>query len=477
MTKTVKFRFYLFLALIIGLIPAIIFIHIVAQDVGTYFYISDSLIRFKSYAFLERSMPLGTMFTSRPPLLPLLFATSISTFGRNLFALYLPIFLIRIAIIPTAFLVARFFLRDELAFLAASLLIFFPKLQLFALSDFEADGLVLLLLLGALCFYYYAKKAKKSLSYLLCGVCLSALFLSKETGQVASFGAVLGILAEARLNIKQILNKKFALLIIPYIVTVIAFCSFAFSKIGTLQLSSFTHERSLSFLPVNLLSYLKTIILYTGLEELFIAAPLKAVLINIFILSLVVIGFLYFLIKKEFMLIMPTLTVLVFLGILPPKETYADIPGNFQLITILAFIMPFIAIFIFKGLDLLNKTFIPFITGSRQKTSRLISKIICLLLIFKFVNNFFAKPHYLLEFEKEYYINISTVLTNKTSIPHVNLFRDSEGRYIRYRPKGSIRIYDFMKNTYREGKVKLFTPLFKLLLIAPLAVAIILGLI
>jgi len=473
MTTTAKFRFYLFLAFIIGVIPAVIFIHIVAQDIETYFYISDSLIRFKSYSFLEIPTPLGMMITSRPPLLPLLFATSISIFGRNLFALYLPIFLIRIAIIPTAFLVARVFLRDELAFLASSLLIFFPKLQLFALSDFEADGLVLLLLLGVLYFYYHIKKARKPLSYLLCGICLAALFLSKEIGQVASFGAVLGILAEARLKTKKILNKKFALLIIPYIITVVAFCSFALSQTGTLQLSSFTHERSLSFLPANLLSYLKTIILYTGLEELFFAAPLKALLINIFILSLVVIGFLYFLIKKEFMLIIPTLTVLVFLGILPPKQTNADIPGNFQLITILAFVMPFIAIFIFKGLDLLNKIFVPLIIGSRQSALKLVSKIMCVLLVFKFVNNFFTNPHYLLEFEKEYYINISTVLTNKTPLPSVNFFQDSKGRYVRK----DTSIYNFMKNTYRQGKVKLFTPLFKLLLVIPLAAAIILGLI
>jgi len=476
MTTAIKFRFYLFLAFITGIIPAIIFIHIVAQDVGTYFYISDSLIRFKSYAFSELSTPLGMMLTSRPPLLPLLFATSISIFGRNLFALYLPIFLIRIAIIPTAFLLARFFLRDELAFLAASLLIFFPKLQLFTISEFEADGLVLLLLLGVLYFYYYIKKTRKPLGYLLCGICLAALFLSKETGQAASFGAVFVILAETRLNTKRILNKKFALLIIPYIIAVIAFCSFAFSQTGTLQLNAYNYERSLSFLPANLLSYLKTIILYTGLEELFFAAPLKALLINIFILSLVVIGFLYFLIKKELMLIIPTLIVLVLLGIFPPKKTGANIPGSFQLITIFAFVMPFIAIFIFKGLDLLNKTFIPLITKSRQNTLRLVFKIICVLLMFKFVNNFFAKPHYLLEFQKEYYINISTVLTNKTSIPYANFSQDSKGRYVRYVPKGS-SMQDFMKTTYIEGKVKLFTPLFKLLLVIPLLVAIILGLI
>jgi len=473
MTTTVKFRSYLFLAFIIGVIPAIIFIHIVAQDIDSYFIISDSLVRFRSYSFWEISTPLGMMITSRPPLLPLLFAASINIFGRNLFALYLPILLIRIAIIPAAFLVARFFLRDELAFLASSLLIFFPKLQLFALSAFEADGLVLLLLLGALYFYYCIKKARKPLDYLLCGICLAALFLSKEIGQVASFGAVLGILAEARLNTNRILNKKFALLIIPYIITVIAFFLFALSQTGTLQLSAYTNERSLSFLPANLLSYLKTIILYTGLEELSFTAPLKAFLINIFILSSVIIGFLYFLIKKELMLIIPTLTVLVFLGVLPPKVTSADIPGSFQLITILAFVMPFIAIFIFKGLDLLNKIFVPLITGSRQNALRLVSKIICVLLVFKFVNNFFAKPHYLLEFEKEYYINISTVLTNKTSIPYVSFLQDSKGHYVQ---KDS-SIYNFMKTTYREGRVKLFTPLFKLLLVIPLAVAIILGLI
>ncbi|MFH0943226.1 MAG: glycosyltransferase family 39 protein [Candidatus Beckwithbacteria bacterium] len=473
MTKTVKFRFYLFLAFIIGIIPAVIFIHIVAQDIGIYFHISDSLLRFKSYSFSEMSTPAGMVIVSRPPLLPLLFATSISIFGRNLFAIYLPILLIRILIIPTAFLVARFFLRDQLAFLASSLLIFFPKLQLFVLSDFEADSLVLLLLLGVIYFYYYIKRAKRPLGYLLCGICLAALFLSKETGQIASFGVILGILAETRLNIKKILNKKFALLIIPYITTVIAFCLFALSQTGTLHLTGLSHQQNLSFLPANLLSYLKTIILYTGLEELSFTAPLKALLINIFILSLIVIGFLYFLIKKELMLIFPALTVLIFIGTLPPGETSADIPGSFQLITILAFIMPFIAIFIFKGLDLLNNKFLPLIIGSRQNALRIVSKIICVLLVFKFVNNFFAKPHYLLEFENEYYINISTVLTNKTPLPYVNFFRDSKGHYMRYEPKGT-RIYSFMKNAYRKDKIKLFTPLFKLLLVIPLSVAIIL---
>ncbi|MFH2061566.1 MAG: glycosyltransferase family 39 protein [Candidatus Beckwithbacteria bacterium] len=473
MTTKSKFRFYLFLAFIIGLIPAIIFIHIVNQDIGIYFHISDSLMRFKSYSFSEMNTPFGMVIVSRPPLLPMLFITSISIFGRNLFALYLPIFLIRIAIIPVAFLVARFFLRDELAFLAASLLIFFPKLQLFVLSDFEADGLVLLLLLGVVYFYYYLKKTKKPIGYFLCGICLSALFLSKETGQVISFGVIVGILAEVGFNIKKVLNKQFFLLIIPYIITVITFCLFAFSQTGAPHLTGLSSQQNLSFLPANLLSTFKTIILYTGLEELFFAAPLKSVLINIFILALLLIGFLYFVIKKEFILIFPALIYLIFIGTLPPKETSSDIPGSFQLITILAFIMPYIAIFIFKGVDLLNKQFIPLIFGSRRKVFKLTSKVICIILIFKFVNNFFSKP-YLLEFENEYYINISTALTNKIPLPYVNFLRNPKGLYIRHEPKGTV-ISSFMKNAYREDKIKLFTPLFKLLLVIPLSFAIILG--
>lgn len=466
--------FYLLFSFLLGFIPAISFIHIIAEDFFTYYMLSISFLKYKDYSFWlinNCGSLLNTGITSRPPLLGLFFAGSIFLLGRNLLAVYLPMFIARLLIAPVSFLLAKRFLPKEIAFLAAAMTVFFPKLQMYVLSDFEADTFVLLFYLLALLFYFYYKERKNKRYFLIfCGLFLGLLILIKETGIPIVIGFITAIFVEQILKkitkIKQYF-KIFIPIIIPLFLVTFPFFLFSYARLGKLNVSAYTTDKSLKYIPENLPALIETIPLYVGLEEFnFQALPLRAFFISSLILLFLLIGLIYFLIKKELVLIFPYLfTVLALSMLVKNGSVDTNIPGNFQLITIFAFVMPIVAIFIFKGF-LIVFDFL-FSKQSILKNKKIWRFVFCLILTAKFINNFFIKADRL-EFNKEYYVNFQTVLKNKTALPEIDFTRDEKGNYIIKKPKTlDLEAINLIKNNYRNEKINLFTNIFNLSLLAP----------
>lgn len=464
--ETFSKYFYLFLAFIIGLIPAISFIHMFAKDFVGYYILSESFVQHSAYAFAQVS-GYGTSQTglqARAPLLPFLLMLSTFFFGNTLLGIYFPILISRLLITPLAFLVSRYFLPVEIAFLASSMTVFFPKLQTYSLSAFEADSFVLVFYLFALLFYLRFKKTFKRLNLILCGLSLGLLSLVKELGMPISLGLVAAFVFEQFLE-KKLRNKhrirNFVTLVLPFFLLAAPFFLYTFSKEGSLYFSAITIDRNIKYLPGNLPFLFETFPLYIGLEELKpIAISLKSFSINFAILLFLLTGFFYLLLKKNLALIFPIFFTVIALGLVNSVSLGGKIAGNFELITILAFAMPIISIFIFKGL-LLTIDFLVRKIIILKKYQRLVYLLFCFILMFKFIHNFFAKPS-TLDFAGEYYVNLSTVINDKKQLPRYSFEKDREGNWI---VEDLLALNSFMRNEYIQKRVEVFNYDFKLSLV------------
>lgn len=465
--------FYLALAFLLGLIPAISFIHMFAKDFIGYYVLSESFLFHKAYSFSEVTA-YGTNqigLQARAPLLPALLAISTSLFGNTLFGIYLPILVYRLAITPLAFLVSSFFLPVEIAFLASSMTIFFPKLQTFSLSAFEADSFVLVLYLAALLFYLSYKKMPRKLYLILCGLSLGLLSLTKELGLPISVGFITAFIFEQLLD-KSLENKNrlknIVNLVVPFFLLITPFFLFTLAKTGVLYFSAVTADRSVKYLLGNLPFLFKTIPMYIGLEEL---TPqilsLKSNLVNFVILICLLVGLTHSLFKKNLTLIFPILVTIIALGTVSSNALGGKIPGNFELITIFAFAMPIAAILIFKGLLVIIDFFIGKVNiftkykraciVAALQYKNLIYFVFSLLLMFKFINNFFSKP-YTLNYAGEYYINLRTVIFDKKELPAYSFEKDLDGNLM---VTDLSPLLSFMRNEYRSESVQVFSNHFK----------------
>lgn len=454
--------FYLFLAFIIGLIPAISFIHMFAKDFVGYYILSESFVEHSSYSFAQ-VVGYGTSQTglqARAPFLPFLLAISTFFFGNTLLGIYLPILISRLLVTPLAFLVSRYFLPVEIAFLASSMTVFFPKLQTFSLSAFEADSFVLVFYLLALLFYLRYKKTLAKINLVLCGLFLGLLSLVKELGLPISLGLIAAFLVEQFLN--RSFNNKYRLrnlmtLTLPFLLLVVPFFLYTLTKEGGLYFSAVTVDRSVKYLPGNIPFLLETFPLYIGLEEWNMPIlNIKSFIINFVILLLLLVGFIYLFMKKNLTLIFPIFFAVIALGVVSSASLGGKIPANFELITILAFAMPIISIFIFKGLLVIIDFGSHKIIFLKQHL-KLIYLLFSLVLMFKLVNNFFSKPS-TLDFAGEYYINLSTVINDKKQLPRYSFEKNEEGNWI---VQDLLVLNSFMRNKYIPQRVEVFSYRFK----------------
>lgn len=470
-------HFYLFLAFLMGLIPAITFVHMFAKDFISYHTLSQSFAQYGSYSFSPVT-GYGTSQTglqARAPLLPMILAVSTFSFGNSIFAIYLPFLLCRLLIVPLVFLVASYFLPLEIAFLASSMIIFFPKLQTFSLSAFEADSFVLVLYMMALMCYFGYKKTFRKLSLALCGLSLGSLSLVKELGLPISIGFICAVAIEQILN--STLRKKERLkniltIFIPFFLVAAPFFLFTFLKEGGLYFSAVTVDKSLRYLPSNLPFLLMTFPNYIGLDGLNLHIfPIKNFLFNFVVLICLFSGFINLIIKKNFTLIFPVLFTVCALGVTTSLALGGKIVGNFELITILAFAMPIVAIAIFRGFLVVTNFFIGKLNFT-QRHARLICLVLSMILMYKFINNFFSKP-YTLDYAGDYYINFNTVLFDKGQFPTYSFSRDVEGNLIVNNMDLGIT---FIKNEYRSQKVPVFTNNFRTTIMVLTSLGVVYGL-
>ncbi len=477
--KISSIHVYLILAFLLGLVPSISFIHMFAKDFVGYYLLSESFGHNLSYAFVN-VVGYGTTdagLQARAPLLPLLLALSKYILGNNLLGIYLPILLSRLLVTPFTFLVSSFFLPLPAAFLASSMTVFIPKLQTFSLSAWEADSFVLVFYLLAILFYLQFNKTRKSFNLFLCGLSLGLLSLVKETGFPISVGFVIAILVERVFKFKKNQGasfKNFLLLISPLLLLVTPFFLYTLVKDGSLYFSALTVDRNIKYLDDNLPVLFKTIPYYfLGIDgvNLFNQTP-KSFFINSLILILYLSGLCYFIVKRNFTLILPTIFTFLALGILNTPSIGGDTPWNFELITILAFAMPLAAIFIFKGLLVIVGFLIEKIYFLK-KYKDFIFLLFLVLLMVKFINNFFSKP-YTQDFSGDYYINMTTVISDHRVLPTFAFERDVNGNLI---VEDLSPLINHMRNEYRLEKVDIFTTKFKILTTGIVAIGLVYALV
>ena len=82
-----------------------------------------------------------------------------------------------------------------------------------------------------------------------------------------------------------------------------------------------------------------------------------------------------------------------------------------------------------------------------------------MVLMIKFINNFFSKP-YTLDYAGDYYVNMKTVISNSKIFPKFSFENDPDGNIIVEDLSPPI---NHMRNEYRSEKVDVFTLRFKLL--------------
>ncbi len=402
---------FLILSFLAGLIPASFIIHIIAVDFSGFYFQALSFLRYKSYAYQILTNycdnPINTGVNARAPVVPFLLALSITIFGRNLLGIYLPFFIARILIFPVTYLVARYYLSKKMAFLSTLFLLFIPKLQTYSFSAFEAD--IFIALFYVLAFYFYLKSNKlKDLKYLIfSSVALGLGALTKSTCFSLALGFILAIFLENIKSIKRVylFSFIFVVLVGPYLLWNLAVHN---------QLYLSTHkDKSINYILTNLPSLIKTIPLYLGINFI---GGLKAKIIAASLLAIFLTGLLKSFYKKWFVLTFPTITTLILISILSTCLIGGNIPGSYEFITILGFTMIPSSIIFFSGMN---------------KLPSIITYVLIILIMFKFINNYFSSPYTLEFIPGEYYISLPTVIKNKQEIPDV-----------RFKMENGLRIFD-----------------------------------
>jgi len=423
-------KFLLITSFILGLIPGITLIHIIAKDFAGYYTLAESFISYKKYAFLYvdkfNNNALNSGLAARAPLYPSLISISSLFLGKNLFSVYLPIFIARCLICPLVFLIACYYLPLETAFYSSLLVIIIPKLQTYSLSALETDSLVLLFYLLVVLFYISYRKSRLRKYLVLCGLGLGMLALTKETGFPIAIGFIFAVFLEEFLKRNKDIIKSVLLIIIPFLILVAPYFLFTFSKAGTIYLSAYTRDKNISYIPENLPFLIKTIPSYIGLERLSLN-NFKSLLVNVVILACLLIGTASILMKKEFIFVFPVLFTLLALSLVNSSSLGGKIVGNFELITILSFAMPIVGFLIFKGLIATINFCNSF---KKNRFIKIIQLFFSFLLMFKFTNNFFCKPYSLDFTGKDFYINLKTIILYNYSLPDTKFIFDENGNFL-----------------------------------------------
>lgn len=412
---------FLIWSFIIGLLPAVFVIHIIPVDFSGFYFLALSFLKHHEYAYQIITdycgNPLNSGLNARAPLIPFFMAISIGIFNRTLLGIYLPFFLARILILPLTYLVAKEFLPKRFALIAAFLLLFIPKLQTYSFGSVEADVFVALFYLFALYFYFKFKHKPTAINAVAIGISLGLGALTKSTGFAIAIGFILSLVIERIISRKPKWNK-ILLTIIYFAVLIGPFLFWTYFVHKQLYITT-QHDKSLSYIPVNLPSLAQTLPLYLGLQ---FAAGVKALLISIIIFVIWMLGIVRALTEKKFVLILPTIISLIAIATLETCVIGYNIPGNYEFITILGFTMIPSVILLVMGIF----TILSFIKKRVRKNYVVVEILIIILFLYKMVNNFFALPYSMTYTGSEYYITLKSVLENKEQIEDVK-FKQENG--------------------------------------------------
>lgn len=441
-----KLDWFLVLSFLGGLIPASFIIHIIAVDFSGFYFQALSFLKYKSHAYQILTNycdnPINTGVNARAPFVPLLLALSIGFFGRNLLGIYLPFFIARVLIFPFSYLIAKHYMPKKLAFLATLLLLFIPKLQTYSFSAFEADIFTALFYLLALYFYLKSTKLKNRKYLFFSTFSLGLGALSKSTGFAIAVGFILAIFLENIKSIKRIylFSFIFVILVGPYLLWTLGVHN---------QLYLSTHkDKSISYILTNLPSLIQTIPIYLGIT---FSGGIKAKLVAITLLIIFLSGIGKTLYKKWFVLTVPTLVTLILISTLSSCLIGGNIPGSYEFITLLGFSMIPASIILLSGFNVVFKKRIP----------SAVTYVFVILIMYKFINNYFTSPYTLEFIPGEYYISLPTVIKNKQEIHDV-----------RFKMENGLRLFDGpvshreIRKQFTNFRFDPFSPFYKRLVIA-----------
>lgn len=451
---------YLMLATILGAWPALFVIHIIPVDFSGFYFVADSFLKYKSYAYqiIQNycDNPINSGLNARAPFVPFLIAISMHFFGKTLLGIYLPFFIARLLLFPLIYLIGKQLLGTKGGFAATVLFAFIPKLHTFSLGAPEADIFVAVLFASA--YYFYLKSNQmKSVKYVLAsGIALGLAALAKSTGLGMSLGFIIAVILQ-RGNLifsEQKIRRNFVILIAGFCLLIGPYLLWTLIFHGQLYITT-QHDRSLWYIPNNIFTLLQTLPLYLGID---FNLGFKAKVVSAFLLLFYLAGHLIAFKRRQYLLFLPTFVIMILIATIATCVIGGDIPANYELITILGFTMIPGSLLIVLGAKACATYFWHRIFHSTLPSW--MYTLLLLIILYKYINNFFTAP-YSLEFTgNEYYVHFGTILSNRENLPDVQ-YQMTKGLRIFQGPA----IHRLMRTQFYDNRSDAFSPTYKKLLL------------
>lgn len=458
--------FFLFALVILSLIPIYNHLHLVEQDFIEILNSADGFYKGQGYCFLNVNKVFGEIHilgnTGRPPLIPILLSGTFHLFGHNLFSIYLTYLLPRLIILPAAYLLARQYFQPVTSYLSATLILFVPFLETYALSTLKADVFVVAFSLISVLFAKAWMVTNKRQFLLLAGLFISFNILSKETA--SSFSLILLLIIMFKIIIqKKDYFKNLLPLLSPLVFLVTPFILFSFFKTGKISTNLYASYLSINSLPENLRTYFLTIPFYLGIQF-----NLSKLLTFFSLIKLIVLlsGLLYITYKRHFELFLPAIIFLIGISIHPTLMIQGNSIGDREIIHRLAPLIPFVTLYLVFGLNLISSLITIF-----SRNLNLVIGLVLINIIFIFL--YFRAPYSLDYTDNEFYINFPILFNDRIEIPISN-FRFESGVCI---TKDDSMAEVYLLNYYRNYKVSAFPPLYKEKIITSWLAILLIGLI
>ncbi len=443
---------WLFLSIcILSLIPIFMRIHLLEKDFLEILGEADGLYVQKQYCFIELNnyagLPQLTGLQARPPLVPLLLTLSFALFGHTLKAIYIVYFIPRFLIFPFIFLIALNFFKPRVAFCVASLPIFFPFFDTYALSTLKADVFVVAWSLSGIYFHLRWKNSRSKLYLFLSSVFLSLNILSKETALYFS----VTVWALQVMDIVKLSGKKYSLIsiIAPVALLILPFIGLSVYTTGRLFPSLFATAFNPPSFYTNLQTYVAAVFYYAGV---FFGLSKTLTLTSIGKVVLILLGMFTIIKKQKYELIFPVFAVLISISFIHARVIQGEFI-NREILHRIALLVPFTSFFIVFGLQTIANILF------KKKSNRYFFLMSFIIEIF-FINQYFTAPYALDYSDREFYINANSIFSNQVELPWSNFRNMGKNCVINWVPARNILL-----ETYKSYKVSAFPQGLKELLI------------
>ncbi len=458
-------KIFVFFLVLFSLIPALTHLHIYEKDFLEILGSADGILQGWGYCFLQLQSYVGieklSGITARPYLVQLLLTWSFTFFGHTLSAIYFVYLIPRLLILPSLYFISLFFFSPIVAFLITTLPFFFLYFETYAIATLKADVFVVAFSLLSLLFYLKWKQ-NKSLIYLIAtSLFLTLNILSKETA--TAYSLALAALTLFHIPVKKRIKYTLWFLLIP-IALLGPLIIFSLSTTGRLFPSLFATGYNLGSFFQNSTTYFFSILYYTGINfnlSKFIS------IISGFSILLLAIGIIRILRERRFELVLPPLATLIGISLMDTRVVQGDIVGNREILHRIAFVVPFVSLYIGFGAQTITSFLSQWFPGKKD-----LSGVLIFILSVLFIYRYFSAPFALDYSDKEFYVNAQTILTHRPEIPFTRFRQENTVCINEFVPAGV-----FLTQEYRQFKTSAFPKFYKELLIAVWGIPIILWII